>query len=104
MDEKEKQANVKEMIKTFLSMSEDLKESPLKNDFKRFVGLLISSSVTLEIVMKGLEAKIDKAQSLQHDDTVYNAMFTVRFWKKIKDMMIETYQENRGLKDVEEQD
>ena len=100
-EKSDKQDNVKEMIQTFLSLARDLKESPLKDDFKRFVTLLISSSVTLEIVLKGIEAKKDKAQSIQHDDMVYPATFVANFWKKIEEMLIATYQENKGDKDGE---
>ena len=90
----EKIENFKKMIETYKGMLDELDDSKMKEQFKRFIYGLVSNSMSFKSIMIALEGMIDNAQQTTYDDLVYPSKIAVNFWKKVQKIFVDTYKEN----------
>ena len=92
----DKQKNVVALIKTLGEMLRDMPNSQLKGDFQAFVYQLTFGSKSLSDILDMIQKKMDIASSVKHKDMEVNAKSTVKFWENIRDMLVQTYKENKS--------
>ena len=90
-----KQENVLNMIKTFGEMLRDMPDGKLREEFNKFVYTLTMGNKPLPDILAMMEKQIEQASSVLHKDMQTNAKATVKFWKTIRDMIVNTYKENQ---------
>lgn len=93
MMNKETIDNFKNMIQTYNGMLNELEDSKMKEQFKRFIYGVMSNSMPFTSVMITLEGMIDQAQLSTYNDDVYPSVVAVKFWKKVQKIFIDTYKD-----------
>lgn len=88
----------KNMIQTYKNMLDDLEESDMKEQFKNFVYSIMSNSTSFETVLKVLDTLIKNSTLSTYNDIVYPSGFANKFWKKVRDIFINTYNETNNNK------
>jgi len=92
----DKQNNVIVLISSLAKLSQGMPDGKLKDDFKGFIYQLTVGSKSLIEILDMIQKKIDIASSVQHNDMKVNAKSTVSFWTTIRNMLMDTYKENKG--------
>lgn len=93
-----KEENVREMLMEMGKLYKNMQDSELKDEYGKFLLMMSSGSVPLEIVLGNIEGKIRKAMEARSSTTTsVNSKTVVQFWKNIRDLIVETYKENKEM-------
>ena len=87
--------NYKTMLEEYNKMLQGLKDSRLKEQFKRFVYGVTSNKVPFKSIMLQLESFINESDNVSNGDTTYPSKFIIKFWKKVQKIFIDTYKESK---------
>ncbi len=91
----QKQENVVGMIKTMKGMLDELPESKLKQEFGRFLHMMVTESAPFKTILMVLEKNTNQNTQMVNQDTVNTPKMITSFWKKVQKLVIDTYKENR---------
>ena len=91
-----KQENVVSMIASFGKLLLNMPEGILKKEFSAFIYQLTFGSKSLAEILEMIEQHIAKASSTRHQDMQVDAKSTVKFWKNIQDILVQTHEANKN--------
>ncbi len=95
MSRKENKENVVALFKELKGMLDELPESKLKQDFKRFLHIFMSGSASFRTILEVLDQNTKQDSQAVNMDTVNTPKTITSFWKKVRKLILETYKENR---------
>lgn len=93
----EKINNIKVMLKELGDIHRNMSKSQLKNDYRRFLYFIQSKKSDFKMVFLYIEKRIEMFEkSLNMMEGIDNKGI-VRFWKKIRDIILKTYEKNKDI-------
>lgn len=97
--QKQKIENVKNMMKSLFEIYKKMKDSPLKKDYNRYLYLTFSSNNSdLKLALEYIEKRIKMYKTSTTAIYGLKNEYVVKFWKNVKNIIKNTYFDNKNLK------
>ena len=99
VSKEEKQVNVQIMLKSLGVLFNELKDSGVKQDYSAFLFLLTRAdgkAPPFEKILEILDNHIKESQLSKNTTTGSTNKAKESFWKKVRTIMIDTYNKNKG--------
>ena len=85
------------MMSDMAKILKNMPESKLKKEYEQFMKMFASGVVPLIKILKSLDTKIKGAKESKNTTADQVSKNVVKFWERIRDLIIKTYKDNKEL-------
>ena len=92
----DKKKNFMDMMKAIGDIFKTIPECKVRDEYKMTMFKIAQGSVPLEMIVASLHKKIKASQEVKNLHVVMTSKEITKVWKDTRDVVIDTYNKNRG--------
>jgi len=92
--------NIKKMFVSLGEIYNRMSDSPLKKEYRRLLYFIQSNKADIKKILDSIEKKIKTYEKSTHKIEGLDNKEVVDFWKRIKDILLNTYNDNKNIDNI----